>query len=85
VRFPRGCYMGEVPEFVDWIECRKIVNLCFGRRSWVENESELGRFKVLRGGSGGQEVCFLMGSKNFEVPGAADIEISRKVDKVIRS
>jgi hypothetical protein len=37
---------------------------------------------VLWGGSGGQEVCFLMGYKHFEVPGAVDNAISRKMNKV---
>jgi hypothetical protein len=60
------------------------VKLRFGRQSWAENWSALGRFGVLRGGSGSQEVCFLIGYKNFGVPGAVDSEISRTTAKAIR-
>jgi hypothetical protein len=77
----------EVPELVDSINIkyRNILQLRFGRRSWVEHGSDLGRFGVLWGGPGGQEVCFLMVNTNFEVPGAVDNEISRTIAKVVRS
>jgi hypothetical protein len=75
----------EVPDFVDCKEWKNIVKLQFGRRSWVENGSELGRCGVLWGGSRGQEVCLLIGYKNFEVPEAVDNDISRKITEVIRS
>jgi hypothetical protein len=75
----------EVPELVDCIEQRKTMKLWFGRRSWVENGSELGRVGVLWGGSGDQEVCFLMGYKNFDVPETVDNDFSKEIAKVIRS
>jgi hypothetical protein len=43
-----------------------------------------GRSGVLWEHSGGQEVCFLMGYKNFDVPGAVEIELSRKITQVMR-
>jgi hypothetical protein len=72
----------EVPELVDCIEWRKTMKLRFGRRSWGENKSKLGRCGVLRDGSGRQEVCVLMGYKHFEVARAVDNECSRKIPKL---
>jgi hypothetical protein len=75
-RGPRACGLHRIKEnseIVIWLT------------KLVEKESELGRFGVLWGGSGGPEVCFLMGHKNFEVPEAVDSEFSRKIAKVIRS
>jgi hypothetical protein len=55
-----------------------MVNLRFGRRSWVdlgvEIGSEVGRLGVLRDGSGGQEI-----------PERVDNDISKKITKNIRS
>jgi hypothetical protein len=45
-------------------------------KNGVDLGSFWGRSGVLRDDSGGQEVCFLMGDKNFEGPWAVDIEIS---------
>jgi hypothetical protein len=56
-------------------KCTKLV------RTWVG----IGSIWGFVGGSGGQEVYFLMGYKNFEVPGAVDSEMSRNISKVIRS
>ena len=50
----------------------------------VDLGSFWGRSGVLWDHSGGQEVCFLMGYKNFEVPKAVDTETCWKIAIVIR-
>jgi hypothetical protein len=50
----------------------------------VDPGSFWGRSGILWDHSGGQEVCFLMGYKDFEVPRAVDSEMSRKIAKDVR-
>jgi hypothetical protein len=51
-----------------------------GRRC-IENWPEFDRYGFLRDGSGGQWVCFSIGYKNFDVPGAVDNQNSWKIAK----
>jgi hypothetical protein len=47
-----------------------------------DDDDDYGSIGVLQDGSGGQQVCFLMGYKNFRVPESLDSDMSRKISKV---
>jgi hypothetical protein len=73
--------LGEKRGFINaWNINIKQMNMC--SKDGVDLRSFWSRSGVLWDRSGGQEVCVLMGHKNFEVPERVDIEHSTNIAKV---